>query len=53
MSEGEVRARMKAQAPLEDKAAVADILLDNGGSPEDLERQVDRIWKDLEARAAV
>lgn len=53
MSEEEIRARMEAQAPLEDKAAVADILLDNEGSPEDLERQVDRIWGDLVARAAV
>jgi dephospho-CoA kinase len=53
MSEDEIRARIDAQAPLEDKAAVADILLDNEGSPEDLERQVDRIWDDLVARAAV
>lgn len=53
MSEEEIQARMQAQAPLEDKAAVADILLDNEGSPEDLERQVDRIWGDLVARAAV
>lgn len=53
MSEEEIRARMEAQAPLEDKAAVAHILLDNEGSPEDLERQVDRIWGDLVARAAV
>jgi dephospho-CoA kinase len=53
MSEAEIRARMQAQAPLEDKAAVADILLDNEGAPEDLERQVDRIWDDLVARAVV
>jgi dephospho-CoA kinase len=53
MSEEEIRARMQAQAPLEDKAAVADILLDNEGAPEDLERQVDRIWDDLVARAVV
>jgi dephospho-CoA kinase len=53
MSEDAIRARIAAQAPLEDKAAVADILLDNEGSPEDLEQQVDRIWNDLAARAAV
>jgi dephospho-CoA kinase len=51
MSEDEIQARMTAQAPLEDKAAVADILLDNEGSPEDLERQIDRIWEGLAARA--
>jgi len=53
MSEAAVRARIDAQAPLEDKAAVADILLDNEGSPEELARQIDRIWADLVARAAV
>jgi len=53
MSEDAIRARIGAQAPLEDKAAVADILLDNEGTLEDLERQVGRIWADLAARAAV
>ena len=53
MSEDAIRARIDAQAPLEDKAAVADILLDNEGSPDDLEHQIDRIWDDLAARAAV
>ena len=53
MSEASVRARIDAQAPLEDKAAVADILLDNEGSPEELARQIDRIWDGLAARAAV
>ncbi|HJS26538.1 MAG TPA: dephospho-CoA kinase [Actinomycetota bacterium] len=52
MSEDTIRARIDAQAPLEDKAAVADILLDNDGSPEELGRQVDRIWGDLATRAA-
>ena len=52
MSEDAIRARIVAQAPLEDKAAVADILLDNEGSLEDLERQVDRIWDELAIRAA-
>ena len=31
MSEAAIRARIDAQAPLEDKAAVADFLVDNGG----------------------
>lgn len=53
MSEDAIRARIGAQAPLEDKAAVADILLDNEGTIEDLEHQVGRIWHDLAARAAV
>lgn len=52
MSEREVRARIAAQAPLEDKAAVADVIVDNEGTLEELEGQVDRLWADLEARAA-
>ena len=52
LSEDAIRARIVAQAPLEDKAAVADVLLDNEGSLEDLGRQVDRIWDELAIRAA-
>ena len=32
-------------------SAVADVLIDNEGPREDLERQVDRIWSDLAERA--
>lgn len=52
MSEEKIRARMAAQAPLEEKAAVADILIDNEGTLEELEAQVERVWEDLRARAA-
>jgi dephospho-CoA kinase len=52
MSEEQVRARVAAQAPLEDKAAVADVIVDNDGTAEDLEGQVDRLWDDLRERAA-
>lgn len=50
MSEASIRARIEAQAPLEDKAAVADFLVDNEGSLEELESQVERLWNDLSAR---
>ena len=50
MSERDVRARMAAQMPLEEKAAKADVVLDNGGDLLDLERQVERLWRDLETR---
>jgi dephospho-CoA kinase len=50
MSESSIRARIEAQAPLEDKAAVADFLVDNEGTLEELESQVDRLWNDLSAR---
>ena len=50
MSETAIRARIDAQAPLEDKAAVADFLVDNGGTLAELESQVERLWHDLSAR---
>jgi dephospho-CoA kinase len=50
MSEASIRARIEAQAPLEDKAAVADFLVDNEGTLEELESQVERLWNDLSAR---
>jgi dephospho-CoA kinase len=52
MSEEQARARIDAQAPLEEKTAVADVLVDNVGPLEELDGQVDRIWSDLRARAA-
>ena len=50
MSEPSIRARIDAQAPLEDKAAAADFLVDNEGSLDELESQVERLWNDLSAR---
>jgi dephospho-CoA kinase len=51
MSEPSIRARIDAQAPLEDKAAAADFLVDNEGSLGELERQVEQLWNDLSTRA--
>ena len=42
----DARARMVAQATYEQRRAVADVLLDNSGTPEELEAQVDRFWAD-------
>ena len=53
MSEASIRARIEAQAPLEDKAAVADFLVDNEGTLEELESQVERLWHDLFPRPVV
>jgi len=52
MSEQDARARLAAQMPLEDKVVVADVVLDNEGTEEELEAQVERIWSDLSLRAA-
>ncbi|HET7870720.1 MAG TPA: dephospho-CoA kinase [Actinomycetota bacterium] len=51
MPERDVEARIAAQLPLEAKAEVADVLVDNEGTFEDLEGQVDRVWRDLDAKA--
>jgi dephospho-CoA kinase len=50
MSEPSIRARIDAQAPLEDKAAAADFLVDNEGSLDELESQVEQLWNDLSTR---
>jgi dephospho-CoA kinase len=50
MSEPSIRARIDAQAPLEDKAAAADFIVDNEGTLDELESQVERLWTDLSAR---
>lgn len=50
-SERGARARIAAQLPLEEKARVADVVLDNDGTLEELEKQVRRLWAGLRARA--
>ncbi|MBA3727652.1 MAG: dephospho-CoA kinase [Actinobacteria bacterium] len=52
LSEEEVLARMAAQASDEDRTRVADVVLSNAGSPDDLSAQVARLWADLRNRAA-
>jgi dephospho-CoA kinase len=49
MSEDDVRARIAAQLPLEERARQADVLLDNEGTIADLERQVGELWRRLVA----
>jgi dephospho-CoA kinase len=52
MAEEQARARMAAQASREQRLAVADIVIDNSGSLDDLDRRVAEVWSDLERRAA-
>src|SRR4029434_9177744 len=51
---GQTDARNRIASPLapEKRLARADIVIDNSGSLEDLGRQVDKIWKELQARLA-
>ena len=44
LSDGDARARIAAQATDAERRAVADVVLDNSGSREDLAEQVDRFW---------
>ena len=52
MPEEQARARMAAQAGREQRLAVADIVIGNSGSLDDLGRRVAEVWTDLERRAA-
>ena len=52
MSEEAVRSRIDAQATPEARAEVADVLVENEGTVEELEARVERLWADLSGRAA-
>ena len=52
MAAEQARARMAAQASREQRLAVADIVIDNSGSLDDLDRRVAEVWSDLERRVA-
>ncbi|MDP9300468.1 MAG: dephospho-CoA kinase [Actinomycetota bacterium] len=52
MDESDVRARIAAQLPLAERAQAADVLIDNEGTLEELEREVDVLWHELQDRAA-
>jgi dephospho-CoA kinase len=52
MLEDDVRARIAAQLPLEDRARQADVLIDNEGSLDELAAQVDELWSSLSERAS-
>jgi dephospho-CoA kinase len=42
---------MAAQATREQRLAIADIVIDNSGTREDLDRQVAEVWANLVSRA--
>jgi dephospho-CoA kinase len=48
-SEEDARSRMARQVSREDRLAKADVVLDNSGTLEHLETQVDRLWGRIEA----
>jgi dephospho-CoA kinase len=44
--------RVRAQLPLHEKKALADFVIDNSGTPEETERQVNALWETLKRKAA-
>jgi dephospho-CoA kinase len=52
MSEDQAKARMRAQASREQRLAIADLVIDNSGSLDQLDRQVEDVWAELGRRAA-
>ena len=51
LSEDDARARIAAQASDEERRGVADVVLDNSGTPQELAEQVDRFWAERVAPA--
>lgn len=51
MSAAEVQRRMAAQPPQSEKIALADVVIDNSGTPEETRAQVEAAWKTLQAQA--
>lgn len=51
MSEEQARARVAAQASRDQRRAIADVIIDNGGPLEELDEQVRKLWDDLARRA--
>jgi dephospho-CoA kinase len=49
-TEADARARMARQATREQRREVADVVIDNSGSPDDLEPQLDELWERVIAR---
>ena len=53
MDEADVaRPAGRRSCPLDERARAADVLLDNEGTLEELEAEVDVLWRDLASRAA-
>lgn len=44
LSRSEAEQRLAAQMPMEEKAARGQVVIDNNGTPEELERRIEEIW---------
>ncbi|ADB32171.1 dephospho-CoA kinase [Kribbella flavida DSM 17836] len=52
MAADEARRRIASQASREDRLAAADVVIDNSGSLDELDRRLDQVWATLTARIA-
>ncbi len=50
LTEPEVQARIDAQMPITEKVKYADVVIENEGTLEELHRQVDALWEQLQSR---
>jgi len=50
MSEDDARRRMAAQVSDAERVAVADLVIDNAGSVDDLSERVGEVWRELRSR---
>jgi dephospho-CoA kinase len=50
LTESDARARIATQATDDQRRAIADVVLDNRGTPEELRAQVDRFWNERVGR---
>ena len=50
LTEPEVQARIDAQMPVTEKVKYADVVIENEGTLEELHRQVDALWAQLQRR---
>ena len=48
LTETEVQARIDAQMPLTEKVKYADVVIENGGTLEELHKQVDELWQRIQ-----
>jgi dephospho-CoA kinase len=53
LAEDQARARMAAQATREERLAIANVVIDNSGTVDDLDRRVGEVWADLRVRAGL
>lgn len=52
MRREDAEARMANQATREQRLAIADIVIDNSGTLEDLDKRIDEVWNELRSRNA-